>query len=175
MLKFYTNYKKFIVGMNRILDVITVVLMLSMVGVVSYQVFMRQFFNRPPIWGEEVSITLMIWFVFLGIILGLEEDLHIGITMLVSKLPPKWQHVLRVFVHGLILLLAFLFVYYGYNLTSRIMDFGTVLTATRWPAAIHYFAVPVAGVMMAFVALGKIAGAFIKEPNEDTDGEEQPT
>jgi len=175
LLKFYNNYKKFIAGMNKVLDVITVALMLSMVGVVSYQVFMRQFFNRPPIWGEEVSITLMIWFVFLGIVLGLEEDLHIGITMLVSKLPPKLRYGLEVFVHGLILVLAVLFVYYGYNLTSRILSFGTVLTATRWPAAIHYFAVPVAGAMMALVTLGKIAGAFIIKDNKDTNGEEQST
>ena len=167
MLEVYNYYKKLIAGINKIIDVITVLLMLSMVGVVFYQVIMRQVFERPPIWGEEISVTFMIWFVFLGIVLGLEEDLHIGIAMFVSKLPLKVQFILEVFVNILILVLAGIFVIYGHNLASRMLSFGTQLPATGIPAATHYMVVPIAGAMMILVALGKIAGLIIK-------GKEQP-
>lgn len=163
MLKFYDSYKKAIRGMNRVIDVATVILMLSMVGVVLYQVVMRQIFNNPPIWGEEVAISLMIWFVFLGIVLGLEEDLHIGITIFVSKLPKKAQFWLDIAVNALNMLLAFLFIRYGYVLASRMLGFGTRLPATGMPTAVHFVIVPVAGALMALVTVGKILGMFAEK------------
>ena len=163
MLKAYNFYKKIIVGMSKVIDVITILLMLSMVGVVFYQVIMRQIFERPPIWGEEVSVTLMIWFVFLGIVLGLEEDLHIGITMFVSKLPQKVQFFIEILVNLLIMGLSLLLIVYGYNLTNRMLGFGTRLAATGMPAATHYAVIPIAGALMVVVLIGKIAGLFLSK------------
>ena len=161
MLKAYNVYKKGIYFMNKGVDVVTITLMLAMVGVVFYQVIMRQIFERPPIWGEEISVTFMVWFVFLGIVLGLEEDLHIGITMFVAKLPLKVQFVIEVFVNILILALSAFFVVFGYSLTTRMLGFGTALPATGIPAATHYAVIPIAGVLMGLVILGKIAQQFI--------------
>jgi TRAP-type C4-dicarboxylate transport system permease small subunit len=161
LLKAYETYKKGIAGMGKVIDVVTIFLMLAMVGVVFYQVIMRQLFSRPPIWGEEVAVTFMVWFVFLGIVLGLEEGLHIGITMFVSKLPKKAQFVIEVIVNALILLFAIILVIYGALFAYNIFSFGTALTATGMPAAVHYVVVPIAGSLMVLVALGKIAGIFI--------------
>ena len=157
LLKAYNIYKKGITTMNKGVDVITISLMLAMVGVVFYQVIMRQIFERPPIWGEEISVTFMVWFVFLGIVLGLEENLHIGITMFVAKLPQKVQFVIEVIVNLLILVLSVVLVIFGYSLASRMWGFGTALPATGIPAAVHYAVIPIAGVLMALVILGKIA------------------
>ena len=172
MLKAYETYKKFIVIMNKVIDVVTIALMLGMVGVVSYQVFMRQFFASPPIWGEEISVTLLVWFVFLGIVLGLEEGLHIGIAMFVSKFPKKVVYGVEIFVNLLILLLAILFVYYGTVFASNMIRFGTALPATGMPAYIHYIVVPITGVLMGVVILGKIAGQLIKQENKQEKEEE---
>ena len=161
MLKVYENYKKVIAGLGKVIDVITVTLMLSMVGVVFYQVIMRQIFERPPIWGEEIAVTLMVWFVFLGIVLGIEEGLHIGITMFVSKLPKKAQYVLEIVINILILLLAVLLLVYGYLFASTIFERGRMLPATGMSAGVHYAVVPIAGILMILVLLGKIAGIII--------------
>ena len=161
MQKVLNYYRKFIAGMGKCLDVITVLLMLGMVGVVFYQVIMRQIFERPPIWGEEISVTLMVWFVYLGIVLGLEENLHIGITMFVAKLPKKVQFVLEIFVNLLIMTFAIILVVYGYSLASQMFSFGTAMPATGLPAAIHYTVVPISGALMGLVLVGKIAGLII--------------
>ncbi|MDR2183339.1 MAG: TRAP transporter small permease [Clostridiales bacterium] len=161
MLKAYGIYKKCIVAMCKGIDVAAIMLTLSMVGVVFYQVIMRQIFQMPPIWGEEISVTFMVWFVFLGIVLGIEEDLHIGITMFVSKLPPKARFVAEVFVNALILLLAILLIVFGSILASRMFGFGTALPATGLPVAIRDVIVPIAGALMALVILGKIAEQII--------------
>ena len=161
MLKVYETYKKVIVGLGKGIDVVTVFLMLSMVGVVFYQVIMRQIFERPPIWGEEVAVTFMVWFVFLGIILGIEEGLHIGITMFVRKLSKKAQFVIEIIINLLILLFAVLLVVYGYLFASSIIERGRLLPATQVSAGIHYIVVPIAGVLMILVLLGKVAGIII--------------
>jgi len=161
LLKLYNSYKKLIGGMGKALDLITILLMLAMVAVVFYQVIMRQIFERPPIWGEEVAVTFMVWFVFLGIVLGLEEDLHIGITMFVDKLPRKVQFAIEILVNLLILALAILLLVYGYQFASRMFGFGTALPATGIPAATHYAVVPITGALMILVTLGKIAGQLI--------------
>lgn len=156
-MKILSIYKKFINGMNKVLDVMTVTFMMAMVGVVFYQVIMRQIFERPPIWGEEMSVTFMIWFVFLGIILGLHENLHIGITMFVKKLPKKAQFAIEILVNLLIMVYAIILLVYGYIYASNIFAFGNRLTATGLPAAIHYIVVPIAGVLLILVLIGKIA------------------
>ena len=161
MQKAYNAYKTFIKGICKVLDVITIALMLAMLGVVSYQVVMRQFFNRPPVWGEEVAVTLMIQFVFLGIVLGLEENIHIGIALLVKRLPKKGVFVVEIIINVLLFVLSALFIRFGYIHASRILAFGTRLTATQLPAAIHYAVVPIAGILMCLVVVGKLAGIFI--------------
>jgi len=156
-------YKKIIVGMNKVLDALTITAMLAMVGVVFYQVIMRQIFERPPIWGEELSVTFMIWFVFLGIVLGLNENLHIGIAMFVKKLPQKAQYVIEILVNLLIMLHATVLLIFGYMYTANIYAFGNRLTATGLPAAIHYVVTPIAGALMILVLLGKIAEQLMKK------------
>ena len=169
MLQAYNRYKKFISYMNKVIDVVSILLMLSMVGVVFYQVIMRNVFERPPVWGEEVSVTLMVWFVFLGVVLGLEEDLHVGITLFVSKLKPKIQFFLEVVVHILTMVLSLTLLVYGYRLASRMLALGTRLPATGMPAAIHEIVIPITAVMLLLVCIGKIAGMFINGKESEND------
>ena len=161
MLQAYDLYKKFITLMNKTLDVIIVILMLAMVAVVFYQVIMRQIFENPPMWGEQISVLLMIWFVFLGIVLGLEENLHIGITMLVSKLPKKAIYFVEIFVNLLIMVLSVLLIRFGSTHFAFLFSTGAVMPVTGLPNAIYYLPVPLTGVLMVLVLLGKIAEQII--------------
>jgi len=145
-----------------VLDVIIIVLMLAMISVVFYQVIMRQIFENPPMWGEQISVLLMIWFVFLGIVLGLEENLHIGITMFVDKLPKKAIFVVEIFVNLFILIAAVVFLYYGSAHVGTLMRTGAVQPITSIPNAVFYAPVPLSGALMILVVLGKLAGQIIK-------------
>ena len=162
MTKAYDIYKKAIGGMNKVLDVIIIALMLVMIFVVFYQVIMRQIFENPPMWGEQISVLLMIWFVFLGIVLGLEENLHIGITMFVDKLPKKAIFVVEIIVNLFILVAALIFLYYGSLHVGTLLRTGAVQPITNIPNAVFYAPVPLSGALMILVVLGKLAGQIIK-------------
>jgi TRAP-type C4-dicarboxylate transport system permease small subunit len=67
----------------------------AMVAVVSAQVALRYGFNRSIDWADEVGRLAFVWTIFLAIPLGVRDGAHIGIDLLVDKLPAAGQAVLR--------------------------------------------------------------------------------
>lgn len=77
---------------------LTVVLLAAvgvMVAVVSAQVALRYGLNRSIDWADEVGRLAFVWSIFLAIPLGVRDGAHIGIDLLVDKLPAVGQSVLR--------------------------------------------------------------------------------
>jgi TRAP-type transport system small permease protein len=66
-----------------------------MVAVVSAQVALRYGFNRSIDWADEVGRLAFVWVIFLAIPLGVRDGAHIGIDLLVDKLPAAGQAALR--------------------------------------------------------------------------------
>ncbi len=64
-----------------------VVLVAVMVAVVSAQVALRYLFNNSISWADEVSRLCFVWSMFIAIPLGLKSGAHIGVDMLVARLP----------------------------------------------------------------------------------------
>jgi TRAP-type transport system small permease protein len=67
----------------------------TMVCVVSAQVALRYGFNQSFDWADEVSRLAFVWSIFLAIPLGVRQGAHIGIDMVVAKMPPRVQKGLR--------------------------------------------------------------------------------
>lgn len=66
-----------------------------MVAVVSAQVALRYGLNRSIDWADEVGRLAFVWSIFLAIPLGVRDGAHIGIDLLVDKLPAAGQSWLR--------------------------------------------------------------------------------
>jgi TRAP-type C4-dicarboxylate transport system permease small subunit len=66
-----------------------------MVCVVSAQVALRYGFNRSFDWADEIGRLAFVWSIFLAIPLGVRQDAHIGIDIMVDKLPAAWRGVLK--------------------------------------------------------------------------------
>ena len=160
MLKVYNGYKKCIDLMNRVLETIGVVLMLIMVIAVTYQVVMRYVFNNTPPWTEEVSLILMAWFVYFGVVIGFKENLHIGVTFIVEKFPKKMIFAIEILNNFLILGLSALFLHFGFSLAWFVR--ANRLPATGASASLFYYIIALAGVLMILVVLGKFAEQVIK-------------
>lgn len=67
----------------------------TMVSVVSAQVALRYGFNKSFDWADEVSRLAFVWSIFLAIPLGVRQGAHIGIDIVVAKMPLYVQTVLR--------------------------------------------------------------------------------
>lgn len=120
-----------------------------MVVVVSAQVVMRYVFNGSFDWADEVSRLAFVWAIFLAIPLGIRDSSHVGIELLVVRLPMP----LRKLIGRLMSLLAgamMLIVFWSaivvsaatwserlgsINLTSSVFFFPVILGAAH--AALH--------------------------------------
>lgn len=65
-----------------------------MVVVVSAQVVMRYVFNGSFDWADEVSRLAFVWAIFLAIPLGVSQGTHVGISLLVDRLPKTVKSIL---------------------------------------------------------------------------------
>jgi TRAP-type transport system small permease protein len=80
---------------DRALTGVLLAAVAAMVTVVSAQVALRYGFNRSIDWADEVGRLAFVWAIFLAIPLGVRDGAHIGIDLLVDKLPPAGQAALR--------------------------------------------------------------------------------
>jgi len=80
---------------DRLLTGVLLAAVAVMVAVVSAQVALRYGFNRSIDWADEVGRLAFVWSIFLAIPLGVRDGAHIGIDLLVDKLPALGQSMLR--------------------------------------------------------------------------------
>jgi TRAP-type C4-dicarboxylate transport system permease small subunit len=66
----------------------------GMVVVVAAQVLLRYAFNSSLDWAEDVARLLFVWTIFLAIPLGVRGGVHIGVNLLVQRLPAATQAAL---------------------------------------------------------------------------------
>src|SRR3569623_508121 len=82
-------------------------LIIVMVTVVSIQVALRYVFNSSLDWADELARLCFVWSIFIAIPLGIKSGAHIGIEMIVVRLPAALRGALGrlVDVLGALLLL----------------------------------------------------------------------
>jgi len=101
--------------MNRLIDrccrgieAVTAFFLALMVVLVFGNVVLRYGFNSGITVSEEVSRWLFIWVTFLGAIVALREHGHLGVDMVVQKLPPLGKKICLASGHLVMLFIAWL-------------------------------------------------------------------
>jgi TRAP-type C4-dicarboxylate transport system permease small subunit len=77
---------------------------ITMVIVVA-NVFMRYFIGHVIPWGEEVATSCFVYTVFVGAAWCLRTRQHVGVDLLVDKLPPLGRKIMRVITDAIILVI----------------------------------------------------------------------
>ncbi|WP_053362810.1 TRAP transporter small permease [Bacillus sp. FJAT-27251] len=74
--------------------------------VIVHQVIVRYFFGGSTIWQTEFSTYLVMFTTFVGAAYGLKHNSHVGIDVLVNRLPLKPKSILRIITSLLSFLLT---------------------------------------------------------------------
>lgn len=125
---------------------------------VTYGVAMRYLFGDPPVWINEVSSIGFTWMVFLGASAAYKRKMHIGIDLLVNRLPPgvRW-----IFLLAAQLVLSVFFGYMVvYGVIFSIESFAQPTSIMRLPNTVFYSAVPVSFALMLFYQVGNLWAHF---------------
>jgi TRAP-type C4-dicarboxylate transport system permease small subunit len=105
--------------LNKIVSHLCVVTIGGMTFVVLLGVLFRYVFRMPLSWSEELSRYLMIWAASLAISIGIRENEHVGLTVLLDSAKTKAS---RIFLGTIIFLvvLGFLIIMVYYSILMTI-------------------------------------------------------
>ena len=95
-------------GACRAIEGLIALMLAVMVVLVFGNVVLRYGFNSGITLSEEVSRWLFIWMTFLGAVVALREHAHLGVDMVVQRLPPAGKKACLAIGHLVMLYIVWL-------------------------------------------------------------------
>ncbi len=157
---------------DRILEVIVVVVMAVLVLDVVWNVASRYLLNAPSSFSVELARYLLIWVGLLGGAYASGKKEHIAINLLPQKLQkrnPAKRRRLDIFINILIILFAlFVFIIGGFRLMFIAFKMTQVSATMQIPMGIVYLALPLSGLLIIFYSVHEIVHGLPQDLKEKT-------
>lgn len=160
-------------GLVSALKLLCIVLFAMLVIVVVWQVFTRQVLGDPSPWTTVTAQYMFVWLSLFAATLVFGERGHIAVDVLAKRAPASAQRALMVAVQVCTLAFAVLAMIWG-GLRGVSMSWDQVIPGFPFTVGHMYLALPVAGVMIGYLALEELllaARGDELEPLEETDDE----
>jgi len=94
------------------------------------------------IWTEEVARFCFIWVIMLGSMIAVRDDSHFDLEVMPAPKTARGRALARMIRHGMMLLVALTFVYFGYdfalfgyNQESELTGLNMLAIHIAWPLA----------------------------------------
>jgi len=127
----------------RLLKFVLTVLLFLLVIPVTLQIVARytEFIPRY-IWTEEAARFLFIWIIMIGASIAVRDRTHFDVDILPKPTTPRWKAISELVVDGAILVIAVVFLAYGwgyaafgYSQTSELTGINMVTMHLAFPLA----------------------------------------
>lgn len=160
------RYKKAMDRLYRVVLYFTSACIVSMVLIITYQVFMRFTFSKTPRWSEEITISiLMLYTSFLGATIAYRERMHIGIKIFLLKMRPKLRGYFFFAIDIVVGLFSLAMIIWGSGLAWGFRN--QVLAATGISVGLSYMPIPLAGIVFLLFVIEKLATDFTNRGHDD--------
>lgn len=140
--------------LERLLNIFMAAALGMMVILVFGNVVLRYLFNSGITWSEEMSRYLFIWLTFLGAIGAFKSKEHLGVDMLVRRLPKRAKKVVLVISDLLMLFVLFLVLEGSWKMTMINMD--SKAPATGLPLSFVYGTGILVSVAMGLILINNL-------------------
>lgn len=137
-----------------------------------HSVITRYVFEQPTVWQTEVSIYLLIFVSFVGASYGLKHHAHVGVDLLVERLPLRAQLVVRI-INALLSLVVIGFVGWtaGHTWYEAYEGGFESPTALRFPLSVAYAILPLGMILLALqylaMTIEAITGLLGRRPTSE--------
>lgn len=128
-----------------------VILMIIMLVDMMLGVFFRYVVGQALFWSEEVGTLSLIWITFIGGAMGITRGTHFSIQLLLDKLRPRQQRMLRTAIALLIMVFGLVVALYGLVLTIR--NSTSITPGLGINLGVQYVSAFVGGVLIVCYAL----------------------
>lgn len=110
------------------------VLFFITICIVVVNVFTRYIFNYVLPWGEEVATSLFVYTVFVGAAWCLRTRQHVGVDLLVNKLPKSARSIVHIITDALIVVLNgyITFLSYQFIVSSKLKTMPVLKISSVW-------------------------------------------
>ncbi|WP_368900955.1 TRAP transporter small permease [Oceanobacillus oncorhynchi] len=132
--------------------VISAAILIIIIVVLFLEIILRYFLGASLIWGEELSIYLFVWFVYISMSYAIMADSHIKVDSLSNLVPKKYRIYFTQI--GILIWIVFscIFVYFTFNYALDTMHQERVSVATGLPLWLVYAGIPL-GFLLTIVRL----------------------
>lgn len=135
----------------KLFGVIAGILFMMMALIVTYNVVMRYFVARPPVWAVETTEYIMVYATFLAAAWVLSVDGHVKIDILVMRLSPKNQYLSSVVVSFLGLIACAVLGWFAVESTHNLYTRDVIMMKMMpWPKWILIAPIPL-GILLTLV------------------------
>ena len=135
---------------EKIEDVLSTVLFLSMVGIVCWGVICRYVLKIPFLQGEELARYLMIYVVYIGTSIAVKSKSHIGVEVFVDMLPDRIKKYVKIATEILCALIFMLLFGLSLHLLKHLVETMQMTTTTHIPTYVIFLCVPL-GLFMSIL------------------------
>ncbi|MGM9902692.1 TRAP dicarboxylate transporter subunit DctQ [Enterococcus sp. 10A9_DIV0425] len=149
--------------LNKLLEFLGATLLVSMIGIVLWQVFSRSILGDPNTVTEELVRFGLVWFAMLASAYVVGQKAHLAVTILSEKLSGKKSKVLEIIVQCLFLIFAMMImVYGGWNAVTLTM--GQISPSLGISMGYVYLSIPVSGVLIILYSLINLTDTLRNKP-----------
>lgn len=143
---------------TKVSEEILFIMFALMVIVVFANVIIRFVFNSSFPESDEIARYSFIWTIFLGAVLALDKDEHIGVDMVVKALPKKAHKWVMLAANILLIIFSVICGIYGFILCWNNM--GWPSPATKIPYGLVGIIMPISFFAMIYVIIRKTIRMF---------------
>lgn len=146
-----TKLKKYI---DMFISTFSIIVMVSLVICVTWQVFSRYVLQIPSTVTDEVARFSMIWVGLLGAAYTVGLQKHLSIDLFTHNLTHYKKAISNIFINICIFLFSLgVMVFGGINLVLNVYASGQISSSMQIPMAYVYVVLPISGVLMMFYSL----------------------
>ena len=133
----------------KVFEILIALFLAVMVVLVFGNVVLRYGFDSSISMSDEVSRWLFVWVTFLGAVVALQKHEHLGVDMVVDRLPVIGQKICFVLGHAVMLWVTWLL--FDGSWVQVKLNMEVTAPSTELPMAILYAPGVVFAVMAAFI------------------------
>ncbi|OOF61480.1 TRAP transporter small permease [Rodentibacter sp. Ppn85] len=127
------------------------IMLAVMIALVFLNVILRFFFNSGLVWSEEVSRYVFVYVIYLGAIVAMKENAHLGVDTFIKNCPEKLKWLL--FVAGRIIIVTVMAILFKGSLAMVIQSSTAKAAATGLPLSVVYGIGLLTGAAIILIAL----------------------
>lgn len=142
---------------SNILEYVCGLLLIALTLACFIQVVTRYFLiTQWGGWAEEFSRLFFVWGVFLGALVAVKRDVHLGVDLIVNRLKAggRLQWGFMLFKHLCMLAISVLLVCYGIKYVR--ITAGDHMTTLGYPRNFFYLPAPISGFLMIIYLIPRV-------------------